>query len=295
MNMRSLRLLAAIVATFVVVSCGIPEEEYNAKLAQIEKLKGELSTTTAAALQLEEDLALLRNENQTLGARLAELGENVEKLLGEKSNLATDLAATKEREATLRAEQEAQAKRMAKYRQVIAKFQSLVSSGKLKIRVVRGRMVVEMASSILFPSGEAKLHEEGEIALAQLAGILRTIKNRDFQVAGHTDNVPIRTRKFPSNWELSAARSVSVVKFLQESGVVPTHLSASGYAEYQPAADNNTAEGKAENRRIEIVLMPNLDELPDLTEIQGEIVKDKNKAKGKGKGKAKGKAKDKGK
>jgi chemotaxis protein MotB len=285
--MRSLRLLAAILATFVVVSCGIPEEEYNAKLAQIGKLKGELSSTTAAALQLEEDLALLRNENQMLGARLAELGENVEKLLGEKSNLATDLAATKEREAMLRAEQEAQAKRMAKYRQVIAKFQSLVSSGKLKIRVVRGRMVVEMASSILFPSGEAKLHEEGEIALAQLAGILRTIKDRDFQVAGHTDNVPIRTRKFPSNWELSAARSVSVVKFLQESGVVPTHLSASGYAEYQPAADNNTAEGKAENRRIEIVLMPNLDELPDLTEIQGEIVKDKDKDKSKGKGKGK--------
>ncbi|MCP4196367.1 MAG: OmpA family protein [Proteobacteria bacterium] len=279
--MRSLRLLAALVATFVVVSCGIPEEEYNAKLAQIEKLKGELSSTTAAALQLEEDLALLRNENQMLGARLAELGENVEKLLGEKSNMATDLAATREREAMLRAEQEAQSKRMAKYRQVIEKFQSLVSSGKLKIRVVRGRMVVEMASSILFPSGEAKLHEEGEIALAELAGILRTIKDRDFQVAGHTDNVPIRTRKFPSNWELSAARSVSVVKFLQESGVVPNHLSASGYAEYQPAADNNTEEGKAENRRIEIVLMPNLDELPDLTEIQGEIVKDKDKGKGK--------------
>ncbi len=279
--MRSLRLLAALVATFVVVSCGIPEEEYNAKLAQIEKLKGELSSTTAAALQLEEDLALLRNENQMLGARLAELGENVEKLLGEKSNMATDLAATREREAMLRAEQEAQAKRMAKYRQVIEKFQSLVSSGKLKIRVVRGRMVVEMASSILFPSGEAKLHEEGEIALAELAGILRTIKDRDFQVAGHTDNVPIRTRKFPSNWELSAARSVSVVKFLQESGVVPNHLSASGYAEYQPAADNNTEEGKAENRRIEIVLMPNLDELPDLTEIQGEIVKDKDEGKGK--------------
>jgi len=287
--MRSLRLLAAIVATFVVVSCGIPEEEYNAKLAQIEKLKGELSSTTAAALQLEEDLALLRNENQMLGARLAELGENVEKLLGEKSNLATDLAATKEREAMLRREQEAQKKRMAQYRQVIGKFQSLVSSGKLKIRVVRGRMVVEMASSILFPSGEAKLHEEGEIALAELAGILRTIKGRDFQVAGHTDNVPIRTRKFPSNWELSAARSVSVVKFLQVSGVVPTHLSASGYAEYQPAADNNTAEGKAENRRIEIVLMPNLDELPDLTEIQGEIVKDKDNDKNKGKPKGKGK------
>jgi chemotaxis protein MotB len=289
--MRSVRLVAAILVTFVIVSCGIPEEEYNAKLAEIEKLKGDLDSSNAAAKQLEEDLALLRAENHTLGARLAQLGENVEKLLGEKSNLATDLSATKEREAKLKAEQEAQEKRMVKYRKVIEKFQSLVSSGKLKIRVVRGRMVVEMASSILFPSGKAKLHEEGEIALAELAGILRTIKDRDFQVAGHTDNVPIHSKKFPSNWELSTARAVTVVKFLQESGVVPMHMSASGYAEYQPAATNETEDGKAENRRIEIVLMPNLDELPDLTEIQGEIVKDADKAKGKGKKKGKSKGK----
>jgi chemotaxis protein MotB len=272
-------------AAFVAVACGIPEEEYNAKLADIDKLKDDLDKSNAAGMQLAEELELLRTENQTLGARLAELGENVEKLLGEKSNLATDLAATKEREAQLKAEKEAQHKRMAKYRQVIDKFQKLVSSGKLKIRVVRGRMVVEMASSILFPSGKSKLHEEGEIALAELAGILRTIRDRDFQVAGHTDNVPIRTRQFPSNWELSAARAVSVVKFLQESGVKPAHMSASGYAEYQPAANNDTTEGKAENRRIEIVLMPNLDELPDLTEIQGEISPEKDPGKDKGKGK----------
>ena len=140
-------------------------------------------------------------------------------------------------------------------------------------------------------------------ALAELAGILRTIKDRDFQIAGHTDNVPIRTRQFPSNWELSTARAVSVVKFLQESGVGPTHLSASGYAEFQPAANNETKEGKAANRRIEIVLMPNLNELPDLTEIEGEIDEKKEKAapaekkqgKGKGKDKGKGKAKGKGK
>ncbi len=285
--MKGLRLLIVTLAAWGIASCGIPEEEFNAKLAEIDKLNAELERSNAVGKQMEEDLALLGAENQTLGTRLADLGENVEKLLGEKSNLATDLAATKEREAQLRAEQEAQKKRMAKYRQVIDKFQSLVTSGKLKIRVVRGRMVVEMASSILFPSGKAKLHDEGEIALAELAGILRTIKGRDFQVAGHTDNVPIRTRQFPSNWELATARAVSVVKFLQESGVKPTHMSASGYAEFQPAANNNTMEGKAENRRIEIVLMPNLDELPDLTEIQGEITEQQDKSKDPGKGKGK--------
>ncbi|MDJ0764237.1 MAG: OmpA family protein [Myxococcota bacterium] len=271
--MKCSRFLIAAISALVITACGIPEEQYNAKVTEAEKLKADLDAANAAGAQLEEDLALLRLENQTLANRLAELGENVQKLLGEKGALATDLAETKEREARLRKEREAQAARMAKYRKVIEKFQKLVSSGKLKIRIVRGRMVVEMASNILFPSGKAKLHEEGEVALGELAQILATISDRDFQVAGHTDNVPISSKRFKSNWELSTARSVTVVKFLQEAGVNPLHLSASGYAEFQPAADNNTAEGKAQNRRIEIVLMPNLDELPDMSALQGELGK----------------------
>jgi chemotaxis protein MotB len=273
--MRCPHLLVAVLASALLAACGPTEEEFNAKVMEINRLKGDLETSNAANAKLDEEVALLRAENQTLGTRLADLGENVEKLLGEKGTLASDLAATREREARLRAEQEAQKARMAKYRQVIEKFQSLVTSGKLKIRIVRGRMVVEMASSILFPSGKAKLHEEGAVALAELAGILATITDRDFQVAGHTDDLPIHTAKFPSNWELANARGVTVVKFLHGNGVDPTHLSAAGYAEFQPAAGNETEEGRAENRRIEIVLMPNLDELPDLTEIQTDLTKGK--------------------
>ncbi len=275
MDMKGLRLLVVFFAFLYFLSsgCGIPEEQYNAKVLEVKKLRSSIDEATKANNKLRENIALMRAENQTLANRLAELGENVQKLLGEKGLLADDLAATKEREARLRREQEAQRARMAKYRKVIEKFQKLVSSGKLKIRIVRGRMVVEMASNILFPSGKAKLHELGEDALGELAGILRTIHDRDFQVAGHTDNVPMRSGRFRSNWELSTARSVTVVKFLQEAGVNPQRLSASGYAEYQPAASNDTEEGKAENRRIEIVLMPNLDELPDMSGIQGELGK----------------------
>ncbi len=279
--MSKARLLVVSLALMVLAGCGIPEEQYNAKVMEAEKLKQDLDAATAANNKLNEQVQLLRAENQTLANRLAELGENVQKLLGEKGALADDLAATREREARLRREQEAQRARMAKYRKVIEKFQALVSSGKLKIRIVRGRMVVEMSSNILFPSGKAKLHEEGEEALGELAGILQTIRDRDFQVAGHTDNVPIRTGRFKSNWELATARAVTVVKFLQEGGVDPVHLSASGYAEYQPAATNETEEGKAQNRRIEIVLMPNLDELPDMSQIEGELGKKKKKKKGK--------------
>jgi chemotaxis protein MotB len=263
--MRQSRWTILILAAVVVAACGIPEEQYNAKVMEVEKLKEQLDAASQSNSELSEELAVLKVENRKLADRLGELGENVQKLLGDKNALATDLAETREREAKLRREQEAQRARMAKYKKVIEKFQKLVTSGKLKIRIVRGRMVVEMASNILFPSGKAMLHDEGKLALTELARILATIDDRDFQVAGHTDNVPISSAKFPSNWELSGARAVTVVKFLQAQGVDPNRLSASGYAEFQPAASNETDAGRQQNRRIEIVLMPNLDELPDLS------------------------------
>jgi chemotaxis protein MotB len=262
--------ILTLVAT-CAAGCGIPEEQYNAKVKEAEKLAADLAAATQANKKLEQELFDMRSENQILASRLGELGDDVQKLLGEKSQLSADLKATRDREARLRKEQEAQRARMAKYRQVIEKFKALVSSGKLKIRIVRGRMVVEMASEILFPSGKASLLEEGQSALAALASILMTISDREFQVAGHTDNVPINTGKFKSNWELSTARAVTVVKFLQEAGVDAKHLSAAGYSEFQPAASNDSDNGKAKNRRIEIVLMPNLDELPDLSEIENEL------------------------
>jgi chemotaxis protein MotB len=266
-----IQLFCGLVAAVLAVGCGIPEEQYNAKVMEAERLKKDLAAGAQAQKVLEDQLDQVRQENRTLAGRLTELGDDVAKLLGEKSALSTDLEQTRDREARLKREQEAQRARMAKYRQVIEKFKSLVSSGKLKIRIQRGQMVVEMASNILFDVGKADLSEEGKIALGELAKILMTIPDRNFQVAGHTDNVPIESKKFPSNWELSTARAVTVVKFLQEGGVDAAHLSAAGYAEFLPAKPNDSEEGRSANRRIEITLMPNLDELPDLSGLEGDL------------------------
>jgi chemotaxis protein MotB len=265
------QLFCGLVAAVLAAGCGIPEEQYNAKVMEADRLKKDLAAAADAQKILEAQLDQVRGENRTLAGRLSELGDDVAKLLGEKSALSTDLEQTRDREARLRREQEAQRARMAKYRQVIEKFRSLVSSGKLKIRIVHGRMVIELASNILFTSGKADLSEEGMAALTELAQILMTIPDRNFQVAGHTDNVPIDSKKFPSNWELSTARAVTDVKFLQEAGVDAVHLSAAGYAEYMPAQPNDTEAGRSANRRIEITLMPNLDELPDMSELEGEV------------------------
>ncbi len=112
---------------------------------------------------------------------------------------------------------------------------------------------IEIKSSILFKSGRAGLSRQARPVLQKIAGILAKFSNY-IQVEGFTDNVPIRTPTYPSNWELSAARAASVVHLFTQSGIPPKHLSAIGYAEYKPIASNKTAEGRQKNRRINIII-----------------------------------------
>ena len=116
-----------------------------------------------------------------------------------------------------------------------------------------------MPQDILFESGSADIGDEGQIALIEVATVIAALSERQFQIEGHTDNVPIETRRFPSNWELSAARALAVVHLFEEYGVPPTNISAAAYAEFQPRAPNDTPQNKALNRRIEIVMVPDLE------------------------------------
>jgi chemotaxis protein MotB len=200
----------------------------------------------------------------------------LEEAEGARANLATTLDSTERTLAELRQREARARERLATFRSMLERFRAMIEAGRLRVRVVRNRMVVELPAGVLFDSGEAQLKDEGEQTLIQVAQVLQAIANRDFQVAGHTDNVPIHGR-FRSNWELSTQRAVNVAKFLIEQGVPGARLSAAGYAETQPAlapdgsippeveGANDTAEERQSNRRIEIVLMPNLDELPDLS------------------------------
>jgi len=124
-----------------------------------------------------------------------------------------------------------------------------------------GRMVLELPNDVLFDSGQTAIKKDGQAALARVATVLKTIPGRRFQVAGNTDDVPIEKSRFASNWELSASRAVEVVRLLVKQGVAPGALSAAGYGEFDPVASNATPEGKARNRRIEITLQPNVEEL----------------------------------
>ena len=134
-----------------------------------------------------------------------------------------------------------------------------LESKQVALKELEGKLTLTMVEAILFDSGKAEVKQEGRDALQKVADVLKTVEGQEIVVAGYTDNVQIGERLakvYPSNWELSAARAISVVKILVSDGVSPENISAAGYGEYRPVADNDTPEGRAQNRRMEIILMP---------------------------------------
>jgi chemotaxis protein MotB len=232
------------------------------KRDRIDQLTRALDNLEQDHRELQDRFKGVASENADLTERLRQMGMSVEdskKSVQDLNKMIEDLR-NKERQAQTR---------LQTFRNMIEKFANMIASGKLRVRIVRGRMVVELSENILFDSGKADLKKDGELALTEVATVLTSIPDREFQIAGHTDNVPIKSAKFPSNWELSTARAVRVARYLAAGGVPSSRLSAAGYAESQPVASNDTPEGRAQNRRIEIVLMPNLEELPDLSKLEG--------------------------
>jgi chemotaxis protein MotB len=181
-----------------------------------------------------------------------------------------DLAAQLEE---LRKQKAAADARAALFNEFVAKFRKMIDAGRVSIHVRHGRIVLSLRNDVLFDEGKTDLKPAGKQALADVAQALRTVSSRSFQVAGHTDNLPIRSKEFPSNWELSTARAVVVVKFLSGQGVNPSALSAAGYGEFDPVAANTDAANRTKNRRIEISLVPNIEELISLPELKGETDK----------------------
>lgn len=264
----------------------VPRKDFDALQAQLDaersRAAGLVTAHAAEVKTLEEALAEARSEAGRLAARVQELqieSENrrrtIESLNAEKASLVKDRsqlrASVAEMEAALEALEERRAAaeaRVAEYRELLAKFKKLIDAGKLRVKIVDGRMVVELATDVLFASGRADLSAEGKAAVGEVAAVLATLPDRSFQVEGHTDTVPIRTDRYPSNWELAAGRAITVVHELVAGGVAPGRVSAASFGEHRPVQDNATDAGKSANRRIEIVVVPDLSLLPGYDELQ---------------------------
>jgi chemotaxis protein MotB len=193
---------------------------------------------------------------QLLGEK-GELSKERERLKVEQENLAKEVDELKRMRAAAEA-------RNAEYRKVMDKLKQLIDAGTLSVRVRNGRMIVQMSSDVVFPPGATKINPEAKEAILELAETMKEFKDRKFQVVGHSDATPISTARFPSNWELSTQRAIEVVKLMVEGGVAPAMISAAGNAEFDPLVGNDTNENKMANRRVEVVFMPKLDELPGM-------------------------------
>ncbi len=206
---------------------------------EVVDLKNRLNENTARIASLEQELA---GKNK----HILELKEMVDQL-------------TKEKNVAIEEKEKAVSQVKGTYDSLVSELRQEIKQGEVQITQLKDKLTVNMVEKILFDSGSAVIKKEGKKVLDRVADILKTLKNQQIRVEGHTDNVPISSRladKFPSNWELSTARATTVVRYLQARGVDPGVLGAEGYGEYQPVAPNDTDENKAKNRRIEIVLLP---------------------------------------
>ncbi|MCL2845317.1 MAG: flagellar motor protein MotB [Chitinivibrionia bacterium] len=124
----------------------------------------------------------------------------------------------------------------------------------VKVEVTDSGIAIRISDRVSFDPGSDRLHADFSTILQEITRIANDMPDREVRVEGHTDNVPIRTARFPSNWELSAARAVAVLRYLYQNGVAPSRLSAVGYGEFRPVASNATEAGRRENRRIEVYI-----------------------------------------
>lgn len=209
----------------------------------------------------QESLAVCEKEREELQKKLGVTATAKTSLEGTVANMKQALTELEARKAETE-------KRLAEFKALTEKFKSLVDAGKLSIKVRSGRMMIALSSDVLFGSGSAKLSDAGAAAIQEVAALLKDVSGRHFQVEGHTDNVPIKTKVFPSNWELASARAMSVLNTMLAAGVPAERVSAASYGSIDPVANNSTPEGRTENRRIAIVIVPDLSQLPGADELQ---------------------------
>lgn len=266
MNRRMITIVS--IASVLTLGCGRSNEEWQSQLGRYDKLQGQCDVD---GQRLEAELAAARVREADLTARLRDAGFDLETHRTEVTKLSTTL---EERERAL-AEYRSRAQKLeqvkARFDVLRRKLDELTRFG-LVVSIRHNKMVISLPGDVLFDSSKDTLRKDGEEILRKVATVIRgdrSLAERDYQVAGHTDDLPLKGGQFRDNWGLSLMRSRSVLTFLVGKGVsLPRrHWSAAGFAETDPVAANATKEGKQKNRRCELTVMPDVDEMLDLQEL----------------------------
>jgi chemotaxis protein MotB len=232
----------------------------NADLkARVAKLTGDLEDVCLIRDRLAESKkgleGSLKSTADEKNQKISELSQRISDLEKENTRMKDDIA-------NIRKTKEEEVKKVSStLEEMTERMKEQIAKGDLTIRELRGKLTVDMKASVLFDSGKADVKPEGIEVLNKMIDTFKTLKGKVLRIEGHTDNKPISgllASKYPTNWELSAARAINVTRFLEGQGVDPHILSAVAYGEFQPKpeANNTTEEGRASNRRIEIILVP---------------------------------------
>jgi chemotaxis protein MotB len=227
-----------------------PAAALQAQLTELESMRDALRRSAG---DLEAQLAERDRQLSTLQARTSDLEAMRDQLERASDVLKREVAARERELADLRATQQ----------ELVDGLKQEIAARQIQVERVQDRLRVELVEEVLFDSGEAAIKPAGLDVLKRVGVILKKAENRNIDVEGHTDNVPIGAElaaRFPTNWELSTARATNVARFLQDAVKIdPKLLSATGHSEYRPRAPNTSAEGRRKNRRIEILLGPVLE------------------------------------
>lgn len=257
-RLPALLLLGALIGTTTGCKMGKWKSEAAVSATTIERLRadsaqraGDMSAMRTEFLGLQDDAQMTREQLVQRGKELRATQEE----LRLKAKRMDDL------DARLRAQTDA----MSTLRKKISDALVSVRAEDLTITERDGKIYVSLSEKLLFASGSAKVDPKGKDALGKLAVVLRSNADINVLVEGHTDSIPVKSSRYADNWDLSTARAVSIVRLLTDTySVPPTRVEASGRGQYQPIADNTSTDGRARNRRTEIILVPRLDELFDI-------------------------------
>ncbi len=263
--MRNTIKLAVLLLAGTILGSGCAYSDLEARTAQLAAANKDKDALKQENADLQKQVADLKKQIADVKNQMEQIKAYGKGKADEAGQLAAGMDNLQKRLDELEKQKKAAEARAAMFRSLVDKLRSMVDAGQIKVTVRNGRMLLVLPNDILFDSGKTELKAEGKDAIGKVAKVLATMPaDRHFLVTGHTDNLPIHSKKFRSNWELSTERAVEVLRLLVDNGMKPNQVGAAGYAEYDPAADNATADGQKLNRRIEIVVEPNLSELPSL-------------------------------
>ncbi|APU69222.1 MAG: OmpA family protein [Bacteroidota bacterium] len=270
--MKKIMLLSATFA--ILLSSCVSQKKYNELEAKQRETQDQLNTATVKLNHCLDEKERLNEQISTLNNTNAALLNNVGNLATlskkEAENMERSLESIKEKDLAIRSMQDAMNKKDSVTLALVTSLKGALGNMNdedIEINVEKGVVYVSISDKLLFDSGRYNITERAKEVLGKVATVVKNKPNIEFMVEGHTDNKPISTSMFEDNWDLSVKRATSVVRVLQdEFGVEPARMTAAGRSYYVPVASNDTAEGRAKNRRTRIVVLPKLDQFYSMIE-----------------------------